>query len=57
LQPRAIVMTTAAIDAFREEVKRRQAGSRTASARKQGGRAAARSRSASKTATAAAGEA
>jgi large subunit ribosomal protein L4 len=50
LQPRAIVMTTAAIDAFREEVKRRQTEGRTGSARKQGGRAAARGRSASKTA-------
>jgi large subunit ribosomal protein L4 len=46
LQPRAIVMTTAAIDAFREETKRVREGSRTKAARKQGGRAAARSRGA-----------
>jgi len=46
LQPRTIVMTTAAIDAFREEVKRRQTGSRTRVARKQGGRSAARNRGA-----------
>ena len=44
LQSRTIVMTTAAIDAFREEAKRRQTGSRTRAARKQGGRSAARSR-------------
>lgn len=46
LQPRTIVMTTAAIDAFREEVKQRQSGSRTRVARKAGGRSAARSRAA-----------
>ena len=46
LQPRAIVMTTAAIDAFREETKRVREGSLTKAARKQGGRAAARSRGA-----------
>jgi large subunit ribosomal protein L4 len=46
LQPRTIVMTTAAIDAFREEAKQRQSGSRTRAARKQGGRSAARSRAA-----------
>ncbi len=55
LLPRTIVMTTAAIDAFREEVKRRQTGSRTRVARKQGGRSAARNRTAQ--AAAPAGEA
>ena len=55
LLPRTIVMTTAAIDAFREEVKRRQAGSLTRVARKQGGQSAARNRSAQ--AAAPAGEA
>jgi len=40
LQPRAIVMTTAAIDAFRGEVKRRQVEGRKSSAQKHGGRAA-----------------
>ena len=44
LQPRAIVMTTAAIDAFRDEAKQRRTGNRNAAARKQGGRAASRSR-------------
>ena len=44
LQPRAIVMTTAAIDAFREEAKQRRTGNRNAAARKQGGRATSRSR-------------
>lgn len=57
LQPRAIVMTTAAIDAFREEAKQRKVGSRTASARKRGGRTASRSRPASKKTKASAGEA
>jgi large subunit ribosomal protein L4 len=42
LQPRAIVMTTAAIDAFREETKRVREGSRTKASRKQGGRTGAR---------------
>jgi len=55
LLPRTIVMTTAAIDAFREEVKRRQSGSLTRVARKQGGQSAARNRTAQ--AAAPAGEA
>ncbi|RZO61996.1 MAG: 50S ribosomal protein L4, partial [Phycisphaeraceae bacterium] len=51
LQPRAIVMTTAAIDAFREETKRLRETSRTRSARKQGGRKSAKASARSRTAS------
>ena len=51
LQPRAIVMTTAAIDAFREETKRLRETSRTRSARKQGGRKSAKASARGRTAS------